>query len=136
MADMVSNKPMSLRSKIKDLWRTRKDELEATLLQEFAEKRGANAVLQRLLVAKEQMSNCHDELTRLGFTTDYRDQKLELYDMRSNPLVELMWKQVKAHIGTLDDIDIAFNEAQMKMMSAETMEEAKNILESLPSLNG
>lgn len=135
-----------------------RNQLEDSLVKETAEKKGVTTVTSKITELRKRITESMGEIDRLvyslrdahgravaDFTRDIDDAQSELrrlgFDADGDGNLSLRWdahelrrtirEQVEKQIGTESDIDHKFDEAQAKILTVETPEEAAQIVESL-----
>jgi hypothetical protein len=129
LADMLNDRYDGLRYKAKQKFKQKASELRKALIDEYAEKKGASAVVRQIDAANKKLQELNLELKQLGFEVCYGS--LRLFDENSNPLDDAIDKRVEKDLGCLADIDARFDSAQLAMMTVPTLEEARKLFESV-----
>jgi hypothetical protein len=129
IADMLGSNYGSLREKVKDRFRGKAHTLYNAFLNEYAEKKGALAVVAKLDAAKNKLQELRAELSLLGFELD--NSGLALAGGSSNPLDKIIDQRVAEKIGTIYDLDARFDSAQVAVMTAATLEDADKLVRSV-----
>jgi hypothetical protein len=132
LADVLSDKYEGLRYKAKQKFDQKAKTLRRSIIEEFAEKRGAQAVVRQIEAGQKKLRELSVELENLGFDLTYGD--LRLHDQRSNPLDDIIDKRVEKEIGSNADIDARFDSAQLAMMTVASLEDADKLLKSVSSI--
>lgn len=132
LADMLNDRYDGIRYRAKQQWKEKARELRHALIEEYAEKKGASAVVRQIEAANKKLQELSLELKQLGFEVDRGS--LGLFDERSNPLDDIIDKRVEKDLGSLADIDARFESAQLAMMTVPTLEDARKLLESVANV--
>jgi hypothetical protein len=128
LADMLNDRYDGFRYTAKRKWGEKADLLRKSVLEDFAEKKGATTVLRQIEAGSKKLQDLKLELQQLGF---------ELYGDRlrtcgsSNGLDKLVEQRVEKEIGSCADIDARFESAQIAMMTVPTLEDARKLFESV-----
>ncbi len=157
LADMLGTKS-DARRRARIRYEKSEKELEGSLIKVMAEKEGATKLvtkiaelrkriaeseseLNHLVVTlrethgtavtdfEKEIDGAEEELRRLGFGAD-RDGDLSLH-WGAETLRRSIHEQIEKEIGSESDIDHKFDQAQARVLTAETAEEAAQIVESL-----
>ena len=132
LADVLSDKYDSLRSKAKSKLREKHQALFNKLLNESAEKKGALKFVEQITVAREKISGLEDELRKLGFQENHGD--LYTTGDAGNALRKSIEARVDKELGTSDDIDARFDSVQIAMMTVASLEDADKLLKSVSTI--
>jgi hypothetical protein len=129
-ADMLADRPNSLRQRARERFNAKRHELYESLLREYADKKGAPTIMRQIVSAKEEIELLKSGLNRLGFDLDYEDD-LRLHGGSSNPIDKLIDKRIEKELGVYADIDARFDSVAMAMMTVATLEDAQKLLKSV-----
>ena len=130
LADLLTDKYESLRSKIKQKWDAKHDALYETFVRDHAEKKSALPVLKQIDDAQRKWNQLTLELKQLGF--ELRDDgSLRLCYEDTNPTDKVIESRIEKEIGSRRDIDARFDSAHLAMMTVETLQDAQKLLKSV-----
>ena len=128
LADMLSDRYDGIRYKAKRKWGEKADLLRNSVLEEFAEKKGATTVLRQIEAGSKKLQDLKLELQQLGF--ELHGDRLRTCGS-FNALDKLVEQRVEKEIGSCADIDARFESAQIAMMTVPTLEDARKLFESV-----
>lgn len=157
LADMLGPKS-DARQRAHAKYQRSRNQLEEPLVKEMAEAKGATKLvtniadirkrstesrgeLEHLVITLQEahgradadftkaIDESEEALKRLGFDAN-EDGELSLH-WNAHELRRAIHEQIEKQIGTESDIDQKFDQAQAKVLAAETAEEAAQIVESL-----
>jgi hypothetical protein len=132
LADLLGNDYGRPRSKARDRYRQRRRSLYSSLVNEYAEKKGALKLVRQIVVAKEKIQELQDELAQLGF--GLYDDGVALRGGSSNPLDKIIDERIDKEIGSEDALEARFDSAQIAMMTVASLEDAEKLLKSVSEI--
>jgi hypothetical protein len=134
-ADLLNDKPSSLRQRARDRFDAQHQQLYEKLFLESAEKNGATVIHDQINEAKEKISELKSRLNELGFRLDYEGD-LETNTAALGLLIDdLIEKRIAKDIGIARDIDARFDSVTMAVMTATSLQEAQQLLKSVQELS-
>jgi gamma-glutamyl phosphate reductase len=127
LADML--KPYSeLRSNARKRWQQKREIIVNAFTNEAAEKNGAAKLVPHINAADKHLKELRANLEALGFGLG--SDGLFIHD-DATALDAALGKRITKEIGQSEEIDRLFDEAQLAMMTASNLEEARKLLQSL-----
>lgn len=132
LADLLADKYDSLRSKAKSKLREKRQRVYQSLVNEYAEKKGALKIVEQIKVARQRIADLEDELHKLGFEERYGS--LSTFGTAGSSLDTSINARVDKELGTSDDIDARFDSTQIAMMTVASLEDAEKLLKSVSEI--
>lgn len=132
LADLLKDSYEGLRHKTKQKWNTKAEGLRKSMIEEYAEKKGALPLLRQIEANHKKIEELELEIQQLGF--EWSCRRLGLHGGSSNPLDDIIDARIEKEIGSRDAIDARFDSAQIAMMTIATLEDADKLLKSVSEL--
>jgi len=107
--------------------------LEQSIVEEFAEKKGAWKLADQIRAGREKIKEQEEELSLLGFHLDSDDDVV--LDYKNGQLLrKTITARLDKDLGTEDDIDARFDSAKLAMLTVASLEDAEKLLKSVSSI--
>jgi hypothetical protein len=133
LADMLADDYHGLRSKAKAKHRKKTDQLFESLKLDYVEKPAVSKVIDQINILEATLKQRNKELASLGFELQ-RDGDLYFTDDTGDSLRKSIHERVAKEMGTFEDIDARFDEAQIAMMTVASLEDAEKLLKSVTTI--
>jgi DNA-binding transcriptional regulator PaaX len=117
-----------LRRRVKEKWQQKREELSGRFVEETAKKVGADKLVPSITAAEKTVKDLRAKLVALGFGLG--SDGLFIHD-DADQLDSQLDKLVTKEIGSQAVIDGRFEEAQVEIMTAADLEEARAVLKKL-----
>lgn len=130
-ADLLADRPASLRQRARERFNERHKELYDRYFQESAERNGAFKIYDQITELKSKLVSLEAHLAELGFDLDYSGD-LEVNSDNGGKLIDdVIEKRIEKEIGVSRDIDARFDSVAMAVMTVATLTEAQELLKSV-----
>jgi hypothetical protein len=129
LTDLLADKYEGLRYKAKQRYNQQAEILRRQFINEYAKKEEAGTLLKDITTLQAQLDSKQALLRVKGL--EVRAGAFQLHSDAPDSVDELLDKQVEEKIGTRGDIDTRFDDAQVRMMTIGTLEEARKLIETL-----
>ena len=130
---MLGTKYEGLRGKARERYNEKHEKLRDSLIEEYAEKKGAVKLYAQIKATEEKLKEQELELAQLGFYV-YDDGDWRLDGKTGNSLKQLIDAQIEKQIGSLSAIDARFDSATLAMMTVASLQDAEKILKSVSEI--
>jgi hypothetical protein len=130
LADMLGDHYGGLRRKAHSALQEKHDSLRRSLTDKFAETSGAAKLAAQIQALKQKLAEQQRALETLGFCL-YDDAVLILSSRRDDKLRKSIEAQITKELGTIEDVDERFDKAQIDIMTAATLDDARQIMNSV-----
>lgn len=129
LADMLGSGTNSLRQRAKSAYANRHRIVRQHCIDEYAKEQKVGPLLAEIEEIKAKLDARETVLAAKGLEID--DGKFDTNYRTPDSVKEFIENGVHAKIGTEGDIDKRFDEAQVKLMTIGTLDEARELIESL-----
>lgn len=133
LADLLNDRYDGIRSRAKQRYRIRRDNLHDSLIKQLAEKKGAYAIYEKIVDAQDEVKKLKASLGGLGFTISHAND-ISLNDNGTFLHGETIDARIEKEIGTQDDIDARFESTQLALMTVATLEDAEKLLKAVSEI--
>ena len=133
LADMLDTGYQSLRDRVKNQLREKRDTLAKSLIRDFAKKKGALKIKAQVDLTRERLNEQERDLSQMGFYFD-SDGDVRLTGSAGAALSKIVDDRLDKELGTLEAIDARFNSLQVAMMTVPTLEDAEKLFKSVSEI--
>lgn len=126
---MLGHGPSSLRQRAKNAYSERHQIVRQHFIDEYAKEQKVGPLLAEIDELKAKLDARETILASKGLEID--DGKFDTNYRTPDSVTELIEKNVRGQIGTVGNIDKRFDDAQVALMTIGTLDEARQLIESL-----
>lgn len=129
LADMLSSKDGSLRKRALQSHSDKQDLLKVQAIEEYARKEGIAEMLAEITDLEARLETQRALVNSKGLRVE--DGRFDTYYGTPTSVANIIAAQIDAKIGSRADIERLFDDAQVKLMTIGTLDEARALIESL-----
>jgi uncharacterized Ntn-hydrolase superfamily protein len=131
LAEVLGNQYDGPRRRAVQKFRLQREDLQKTLVKEYAEKRGVAKLVSLLEIAQQKCEDLRGDISKANFCV-HSDGTIDV--VSHSALDKIIDDRIEKEIGSADAIEARFDSAQIAMMTVASLEDADKLLKSVTTI--